>query len=104
MTSSHNWNILNELASKYDKTQNQIILNWMCNLGYYPMVMSANKKHIDENIESVNFVMSDVDYKKITDFRSPDYSSAIIDWEGTKIDDNVVSIVNLVTDFEKDSQ
>jgi methylglyoxal/glyoxal reductase len=97
-TIAHNWDILVDLASKYNKTQNQIILNWMCKLGYRPMVMSTSKKHIDENIEATNFVMSDVDCRRLTDFRVPNYHPPGIDWEGARIDDDIVRLVN---EFER---
>lgn len=97
-TTTRNWPLLVELAKKYQKTQNQIVLNWVCSLGYYPMVMSANKKHIDENVASTDFEMSKEDYKRITDFRPQNYIPHEIDWEKIEIDD---SIVALVTDFDK---
>ncbi|MEK7526625.1 MAG: aldo/keto reductase [Patescibacteria group bacterium] len=98
MTEGNNWPLLSELAEKYGKTQNQIILNWITHLGYYPMVMSANKEHIDENLASTNFQMSQEDYKRMTDFRPPNYKSPQVDWDKSG---NGVSIVTLVTDFEK---
>lgn len=97
-TTKHNWEFLVELAKKYNKTQNQIVLNWICRLGYSPMVMSTDKKHIDENVTSADFQMSDEDYRRITDFRPPNYNPPQIDWEGIKIDDNIVTLVN---DFEQ---
>ena len=97
MTNKQNWNILDKLEKRYKQTKNQIILNWLCELGFYPMVMSSNKKHIDENIEAINFKMSVEDYKNITDFRPPNYHPPKIDWEGIRIDDD---IVNLVKEFE----
>ncbi len=98
MTQFHNWEILIDLANKYNKTQNQIILNWMCHEEYRPMVMSTNTKHIDENIESLNFNMDDEDYNLINEFRPKNYITPKIDWEGINIDDD---IVGLVVDIEK---
>lgn len=98
MTQSNNWELLTKLAQKYNKTQNQIILNWICSLNYYPMVMSSNKAHIDENIESLEFKMTETEYDQITNFRPDNYSPPEIDWEHTG---NGVSIVNLVMNFEK---
>lgn len=93
-TSANNWKILVELASKYEKTQNQIILNWICKLGYSPMVMSANKKHIDENLSSIDFDMTDEDYKRISDFRPPNYHPPAIDWEGLEGGNDLVMLAN----------
>lgn len=92
-TSNHNWKLLNDLALKYDKTPNQIILNWMCYDGFRPIVMSSNKAHIDENLESLNFTMVAKDYKLIRDFRAQKPSGSF------NLEEN--SIVELVNNFEK---
>jgi len=96
----HNWEILVELAGKYQKTQSQIVLNWLCSLGYSPMVMSATKKHIDENIASINFIMAPEDYKRINDFRPPtsNYNPPKIDFDKSGEGDSIVTLVN---DFEE---
>jgi diketogulonate reductase-like aldo/keto reductase len=97
-TKHHNWDTLVQLATKYKKTQNQIILNWMCHEGYRPMVMSTNKKHIDENIESLDFNMESDEYESINNFRPPNYIPSKVDWEGVDIDND---IVGLVTEIDK---
>lgn len=97
-TMQQNWPLLKELANKYQKTQSQIILNWISNLGYRSMVFSATQKHIDENIESVNFQMTAQDHASINAFRPQNYHPNSVDWEGTSIDDD---IVGLVKDFEE---
>jgi diketogulonate reductase-like aldo/keto reductase len=96
----HNWELLIELAKKYQRTQGQIVLNWMCNSGYSPMVMSSNRKHIDDNIASTNFSMSPEDYKRMNDFRPStlNYNSPKIDWDNPNEGDSIVTLVN---DFEK---
>lgn len=101
MTTEQKWNILLELSTTYKKTQSQIILNWICKLGYHPMVFSTNIKHIAENIEATNFTMSEKDYQRMTDFRPPNFNPPSIDWEGTRIDDDIVGLVN---EFEKYSK
>ena len=93
-TLQHNWPLLLELALKYNKTQSQIILNWICSLGYSPMVMSTSKEHIDENLASPSFTMDDVDYKRMTDFRPENYNPPTVDWEGVDGGDNVVTLAN----------
>lgn len=98
ITSGLSWPLLTELSEKYDKTQNQIVLNWITYLGYHPMVMSTNKAHIDENFASTEFQMSEEDYKKMTEFRPPNYNPPEVDWEKNGDGD---SIVTLVVDFEK---
>ena len=96
----HNWELLVELAKKYQRTQGQIVLNWMCNSGYSPMVMSSSIKHIDDNIASTNFSMSPEDYKRMNDFRPPtlNYNPPKIDWDNPNEGDSIVTLVN---DFEK---
>lgn len=93
-TIQHNWPLLVELAKKYNKTQNQVILNWICYLGSAPMVFSTDKKHIDENIESTDFKMSEEDYQRMTDFRPSNYNPPKVEWEGVGIDDDIVALVN----------
>lgn len=88
-TANRNWPILAELAQKYNKTQNQIILNWLTSKGFRPLIKSENIKHIDENLESLNFTMEKDDFTKIDGFRVHGYIIPEIDWwqigEGTKI-------------------
>jgi diketogulonate reductase-like aldo/keto reductase len=92
-TSQKGWEMLHNLAQKYNKTQNQIILNWLCQEGFRPMVMSSNQKHIKENLEALSFQMNPNDYQKINQFRPPNYSPPPIDWEGIGIDDDIVGMV-----------
>ena len=93
-TLQHNWKLLVELAEKYHKTQSQIVLNWICNLGYNPMVFSTSPEHIDENIASADFQMSVEDYRRVTDFRPQNYQPPNVDWEGSSIDDDIVALAN----------
>jgi diketogulonate reductase-like aldo/keto reductase len=93
-TLQHNWELLSELADKYQRTQSQIVLNWMSSLGYNPMVFSTSRKHIDENIAAAEFSMSAEDYKRMTDFRPQDYRPPDVDWEGQSIDDDIVVLAN----------
>lgn len=92
-----NWPLLAELSEKYAKTQSQIILNWICNLGYRPMVFSTNKQHIDQNLSATDFQMELGDYRKMNEFRPPHYRHPKIEWGGKNIDDDIVS---LVRDFD----
>jgi diketogulonate reductase-like aldo/keto reductase len=98
MTSGLSWPLLAELADRYGKSQNQIVLNWITHFGYHPMVMSTSKEHIDENIASTEFQMSNEDYRRLNEFRPPNYNPPEVDWDKSGKGD---SIVVLVTDFEK---
>lgn len=88
-TAARNWPLLVELAEKYSKTQNQILLNWIMSKGYFPLVKSSAKEHIDENLASFDFRVDLEDLKKLNEFRVLGYKSPKIDWydtgEGIKI-------------------
>ncbi|MFA6073188.1 MAG: aldo/keto reductase [Candidatus Woesearchaeota archaeon] len=98
-TANHNWQILSNLSLKYKKTQNQIILNWMCYQGHHPMVMSNNINHINENIESTNFIMTQEDYALINNFRPKTTHPLKIDWEGAGIDLDIVTFANDIEQY-----
>lgn len=93
-TIERNWQMLTELADKYQKTQNQIILNWMCHRGYRPMVFSTNNTHIDENLSSTDFRMTQKEYEKLNEFRPSSYDPPAVNWENPSIDDDIVRLVN----------
>lgn len=86
--------LLVELSKKYEKSSSQIILNWMVNLGFKPMVFSTNKLHINENLSSTDFTMEQSDYIKITDYRLQTKDIPTIDWEGLEIDNDIVGLVS----------
>jgi diketogulonate reductase-like aldo/keto reductase len=100
-TLNHSWPLLFELSEKYQRTQSQIVLNWICELGYRPMVFSTNINHIDDNLASTEFKMSSEDYIKMTEFRPEGYLLPEIDWEGPGIDNDIVNQVNNFEDFIK---
>jgi diketogulonate reductase-like aldo/keto reductase len=88
-TAMRNWPLLVELSKKYKKTQNQIILNWIYSKGYLPIVKSENKKHIDENIQALDFNINKRDLKKLDNFRPPKWVTPKIDW--TRLGDNEIN-------------
>lgn len=92
-TMNRNWPLLTDLSKKYGKTQNQIVLNWICNLGYSPMVMSANKEHVDENLSSNDFQMSIEDCDRMNNFR-PENFDPQVSWDTARADDDIVAAVN----------
>mgnify|MGYP003586823636 CR=1 FL=1 len=97
-TTNFNWTLLNSLSKKYEKSNNQIILNWMVHMGYAPMVFSTNKKHIDENIEATRFTMEEQDYIAITKERPVKIDSSKIDWNGNKLGLEIVPFANNLSD------
>ncbi len=81
-TARRNYPLLVELALKYNKTQNQIILNWnIKRKNIMTLIKSTNIERIDENNESINFKMSDDDYNKLDDFRNTEFDNVKIDWD-----------------------
>lgn len=79
-TAKRNWPILVELSKKYKKTQNQIILNWLVSKGFLPIVKSESIRHIDENIQSLEFELEKGDFEKLESFQIPGYKTPEIDW------------------------
>jgi len=82
-TANRNYPLLVELASKYNKTQNQIILNWIIKeKGLNVLIKSTNIERIDENIEAIQFDMNKEDYDKLNTFRAKEFDEVKIDFEG----------------------
>lgn len=79
-TAKRNWPLLVELAKKYNKTQNQIILSWIVLKGFLPLVKSENIAHIDENLESISLQLSKEDIQRMDNFAVPNYKAPEIDW------------------------
>jgi diketogulonate reductase-like aldo/keto reductase len=97
-TAMRNYPILVELADKYSKTQNQILLNWMMKeKGIYPLIKSTNIERINQNLESIAFEMSHEDYEKLNNFRSREFDDVKIDWNYTG---DGVTIDQLANQFE----
>lgn len=71
-TAKMNYPLLAELSCKYGKTQNQIILNWIIkHKGVKVLCKCTDIKHIDENLRSLDFIMENIDYVKLDEFRQP---------------------------------
>jgi len=69
-TANRNYPLLVELANKYNKTQNQIILNWIIKeKGLNVLIKSTNIERINENFEAIQFDISKEDYEKLNLFR-----------------------------------
>lgn len=82
-TANRNYPLLAELAKKYNKTQNQIILNWIIKeKGINVLIKTTNSDRINENIDSLDFKMDIEDYKKLNIFRAKEFDDIVIDWEG----------------------
>lgn len=81
-TMNRSYPLLVQLAQKYNKTQNQILLNWLVKeKGLYPITKASRKEYIDLNFEALNFEISPEDLNKLNEFRNNDFDSISVDWE-----------------------
>lgn len=82
-TANRNYPLLVELSKKYNKTQNQIILNWIIKeKKLNVLIKTTTNNRINENINSLSFEMDKEDYKKLNLFRAKEFDDIVIDWEG----------------------
>lgn len=96
-TAKRNYSVLEELSQKYNKTQNQIILNWIVKeKNINPIIKSTNVSRIDENNSSLQFEMEKEDYDKLNEFRSEEFDNVVIDWD----DKGGIPIDQLANQFE----
>lgn len=77
-----NYPILKELSEKYNKTQNQIMINWIVKeKEVMPLIKSTNKDRIKENIEALDFEMEKADYEKLNKLQNEKINSIEINWK-----------------------
>lgn len=82
-TANRNYPLLVELSEKYNKTQNQIILNWLIkHKELNVLIKTTNSSRINENINSLNFEIDMEDYNKLDLFKAEEFDKIVIDWEG----------------------
>ena len=80
-TAMRNYDLLVELAEKYNKTQNQIIINWIVKeKNILPLIKCTNINRINENLSAIDFEMENEDYKRLNEFRNIDFDKVEIDW------------------------
>lgn len=97
-TCLRNYDLLVELSQKYNKTQNQIILNWIIKeKKINVLIKSTNCNRIDENIKSLDFKMQEVDYKRLNNFKNEEFENIKIDWNNAG---DGISIDQLANQFE----
>ena len=79
-----NYPLLLELAKKYDKTQNQILLNWLIKeKGLMTLIKSTNIDNINSNLNALDFTIDKEDMKKLNNFKHEGFDSIKIDWSET---------------------
>lgn len=77
-----NYPFLAEMASKYNKTQNQILLNWIIKeKGLNTIIKTNTIKNIDSNLESLDFKLENEDIQILNNFQDERFNSIDIDWK-----------------------
>lgn len=75
------YQFLKELAQKYNKTQNQIMINWIVKeKNIMPLIKSTNKNRITENIEALDFEIEETDYEILNKFQNKKINSIEVNW------------------------
>lgn len=96
-TANHNYPLLVELANKYHKTQNQILLNYYVYEKKLIPITKTNKiEHINLNLEALNFTMEQADYDRLNKFRCKEFDDLEVDWQ----DNGGISIYKFANQFE----
>jgi diketogulonate reductase-like aldo/keto reductase len=99
-TAKRNWPLLVELSKKYQKTQNQIILSWLVSKKLLPIIKSENIKHIDKNLDALNFKLEQNDIKLLDNFKVKNYQEVILDWFNENMP-NSTTISQLPNNFDE---
>ena len=68
-----NEDIVKQLSKKYNRTLGQIILNWHVHLGVIPIPGTSNPNRMKENLNSIDFIMDEEDYNKLSCFEDKQY-------------------------------
>ncbi len=77
-----NYPFLVEIANKYNKTQNQILLNWLMKEKKLNTIIKTNTiKNIDTNLKSLDFTIQPEDLKILNDFQDKRFNDIEIDWK-----------------------
>lgn len=77
-----NYPFLVELANKYHKTQNQILLNWIIKeKGLNTIIKTNTIQNIDSNLQSLDFTLEKNDIEILNNFQDQRFNSIEIDWK-----------------------
>lgn len=66
---AENNKIIQQLSLKYEKTPNQIALNWIISKGFIPIPRTMNKKHLAENYGALGWQMDNDDAEIINNIK-----------------------------------
>jgi len=74
-----------EMAKKYNKTQNQILINWMLKeKGLFTLIKTTQKEYINSNLEALDFKLQQEDVQLLNEFQNEKFNNIEIDWEANK--------------------
>ena len=77
-----NYPFLVELANKYNKTQNQILLNWIIKeKGLNTIIKTNTIENIDSNLQSLDFTLESKEIEILNNFQDQRFNSIEIDWK-----------------------
>ncbi len=77
-----NYPFLIQMAQKYNKTQNQILLNWLIKeKGVSTLIKANTVEHIESNLEALSFEIEREDLQKLNDFQDQRFNKIDIDWK-----------------------
>ena len=94
-----NYPFLIEMAKKYNKTQNQILLNWLIKGKNLNTIIKTNTiENIDSNLEALDFSLEKEDIKILNDFQDERFNKIEIDWKNQ----GGVTIDKLASQFKID--
>lgn len=94
-----NYPFLLQMATKYDKTQNQILLNWIIKeKGLNTIIKTNTIQNIDSNLESLNFTLDSRDVEILNRFQDERFNNIEIDWENN----GGITIDKLASQFKID--
>lgn len=80
-----NYKFLVEMAKKYNKTQNQILINWMLKeKGLFTLIKTTQKEYIDSNLEALDFKLQEEDIQLLNEFQNEKFNGIEIDWGANK--------------------
>lgn len=94
-----NYPFLVEIAEKYSKTQNQILLNWLIKeKGLRTIIKTNTITNIDSNLEALSFVLDGKDTEILNNFQDKRFNDIEIDWNN----EGGITIDKLASQFKID--
>ena len=82
-TAARNYPLLVELAEKYGRSQNQIVLNWILrHRQMQTIVKSLSPANISANLAALDFMLEEEDYARMDTFRCTESERIQINWGG----------------------